>query len=227
MRPEEYALIVARRWWLPILAMIAASVAGFLYTSAQPTTYQTSSTLMAIAEPPDYWLDLYAKNRLSSYHNLISNWDFVTSALQEAGLDLDTEHTLRSLSLSHNADANTLHIIVTDSDPNRPAAVANALANAFVEQSKLDNERTAAVYRPTADSQPRGIVRIEKLTTPAPPTLPTKPPVQLNTAAAALLGLAFGILLTFAVEYLDDTLRTDQDVDRYLELPTLAGIPRV
>ena len=58
------------------------------------------------------------------------------------------------------------------------------------------------------------------------PETPIGPRVKLNTAAASLLGLAFGVLLTFAAAYLDDTLRSEEDIDRYLALPTIIEVPR-
>lgn len=223
MRPEEYVLIVLRRWWLVVLAALAAAGVGYAYSASQPRTYQTSTQLMAIAQPPDYWMDLYAKNRLGSYQGLIDNWDFVSSAVQAAGLDIDPGAAMDGLALGRNSDANTIQIVKTDTDPARAAAVVNAVADAFVIRSAQDNQE---LLQNSTSSQRPGTVEIIKLSTPGPPETPIGPRIKLNTAAALLLGLAFGVLLTFAVEYLDDTLRTEEDVDRYLTLPTLSGIPR-
>jgi capsular polysaccharide biosynthesis protein len=226
MRPEEYLLIVLRRWWLVVLAAIVAAAVAYVYTSAQPTTYQTSTQLMAVAQPPDYWLDLYAKNRLASYTSLINNWDFVSSALKTAKLNVDPSLVMGKLAVGHNPDANTVQIVMTDTDPQRAASVVNALADAFVAKSVADDAQVIKNYSSPTTQTPAGTVQILKLETPSAPTTPTGPRVKLNTAAAALLGIVFGVILTFVVEYFDDTLRSEDDVDRYLELPTLVGIPR-
>ena len=43
MRPEEYLRIILRRWWLvPLIAIVAALVA-YVYTSAQPSVYSSST----------------------------------------------------------------------------------------------------------------------------------------------------------------------------------------
>ncbi len=227
MRPEEYALIVLRRWWLVVLAAIAAAGIAYIYTSAQPKTYQTSTQLMAVAQPPDYWLDLYAKNRLVSYMDQINNWDFVANALKQAQLNIDPSQVMGKLSVGHNPDANTVQIVMTDTNPQRAAQVVNALGDAFVAKSAREASDIVKTYTSTTDNAPHGTVQITKLETPGPPTTPIGPRVKLNTVAAGLLGAVFGILLTFVVEYFDDTLRTEDDVDRYLEIPTLVGIPRV
>src|SRR6185312_11060277 len=217
MRPEEYLLIVLRRWWLVVLAAVVAAVVAFVYTNAQPTTYQTSTQMMAIAQPPDYWLDLYAKNRLASYMSLINNWDFVAAALKTANLNIDPSQVMGKLALGHNPDANTIQIVMTDTDPHRAASVVNALADAFVSKSAADNQQIVKNFTSPTTQTPAGTVQILKLETPSAPTTPTGPRVKLNTAAGALLGAVFGVILTFVVEYFDDTLRSEADVERYLE----------
>ncbi len=226
MRPEEYLLIVIRRWWLVVIALGVAAVVAYVYTSAQPTTYQTSTQLMAVAQPPDYWLDLYAKNRLVSYMDQINNWSFVADALKRANLNIDPSQVMGKLTVGHNPDANTVQIVMTDTDPKRAAEVVNALGDAFVAQSATDAAQIVKTYTSSTDNTPHGTVQILKLDTPGPPQTPIGPRVKLNTVAAALLGAVFGVLLTFVVEYFDDTLRSEDDVDRYLEIPTLVGIPR-
>ncbi|MFT4549747.1 MAG: succinoglycan biosynthesis transport protein ExoP, partial [Verrucomicrobiales bacterium] len=55
---------------------------------------------------------------------------------------------------------------------------------------------------------------------------PAKPNVNLQLAIGAVLGLAFGIGLAFFLEYLDTSVKTLEDVERYLKVPVLAVIPR-
>jgi capsular polysaccharide biosynthesis protein len=226
VRPEEYLLIIARRWWLVLIALVVEAGAGYIYSSTQDETYQTSARLMAIAEPPDYWMDLYAKNRLASYRDLIDNYDFVAGALQQADHDIDPGHATSALSMGHNPDSNVVHIIVNDTDPDRAATIVNAVADAFVQQSEQDNEAMRETYAEDENAPLTGTVRIAKLDNPSAPETPTGPRTRLNTAAAAFLGLAFGVLLTFGVAYFEDAIRRPEDIERYLDLPTIGSIPR-
>lgn len=57
------------------------------------------------------------------------------------------------------------------------------------------------------------------------PGAPIGPPRLRNIVIAFLLSLAAGIGLAFLLDYLDDTLKSVEDVDRYLHLPVLALIP--
>ena len=57
------------------------------------------------------------------------------------------------------------------------------------------------------------------------PEKPIKPRKALNIAIAAILGLFFGTATAFGLEYMNRTIRTAEDVQRYLELPVLGSIP--
>ncbi|HEX6185591.1 MAG TPA: polysaccharide biosynthesis tyrosine autokinase [Pyrinomonadaceae bacterium] len=57
------------------------------------------------------------------------------------------------------------------------------------------------------------------------PRAPIGPPRMRNIIIAFMLSLGVGIGLAFLLDYLDDTLKSVEDVDRHLHLPTLALIP--
>lgn len=224
MRPEEYLAIVGRRWWLLVLSAVVAGLVAFGYTSAQPPTYQVTVRLMAVAQPPDYWLDLYAKNRLGSYQDMIRSWDFVAQAIEDAGLDIDPGHAMSTLALGRNQDSNLVQIVVTDTDPARAAAIANAVGDAFVRLAARENERVLETFGDPAERRIPGTVQVVKLDAPGPPGTPIGPRVRLNSAAGVVLGLAFGVVLAFGVEYFEDRMRSERDVQRYLALGTIGRI---
>ena len=57
------------------------------------------------------------------------------------------------------------------------------------------------------------------------PKSPVGPPRLRNIVIAFLLSLAGGIGLAFLLDFLDDTVKSIDDVDRYIHLPALALIP--
>lgn len=59
------------------------------------------------------------------------------------------------------------------------------------------------------------------------PLNPYRPRILVNFAIALVVGLALGLGLAFFQEYLDDTLKTPEEVERYLHLPTLGIIPAI
>jgi len=59
-----------------------------------------------------------------------------------------------------------------------------------------------------------------------PPQRPSSPLVVLNIFLSVVLGLLAGVGLAFFVEYLDVSIKTVDEVEKYLGLPVLAVIPQ-
>jgi polysaccharide biosynthesis transport protein len=57
------------------------------------------------------------------------------------------------------------------------------------------------------------------------PIVPSSPNKRLNLLLALFLGLFGGIGLAFLVEYLDNSVKTSEDIQRYAKLPTLGIVP--
>jgi capsular polysaccharide biosynthesis protein len=54
-----------------------------------------------------------------------------------------------------------------------------------------------------------------------------KPQPLLNVAIAIVVGLMVGVGLSFLLEYLDNTLKTEQDIENILELPVMGVITTI
>lgn len=55
---------------------------------------------------------------------------------------------------------------------------------------------------------------------------PVSPNVTLNLVLGAVVGLIFGVGIAFFLEYLDTSVKGLEDVERYLQVPVLAVIPK-
>jgi succinoglycan biosynthesis transport protein ExoP len=58
-----------------------------------------------------------------------------------------------------------------------------------------------------------------------PPDQPVSPRRLMTVAAALFISTLFGMGLALFLEYLDDTIRTTEEIESYLQLPALAAIP--
>ena len=59
------------------------------------------------------------------------------------------------------------------------------------------------------------------------PTKPYKPNTRLNLLLAAVVGLFLGIGLAFFFEYLDNTVKTPEDVEQLIRLPSFGMVPEI
>ena len=55
---------------------------------------------------------------------------------------------------------------------------------------------------------------------------PVSPNVTLNLVLGAVVGMIFGVGIAFFLEYLDTSVKSLEDVERYLQVPVLAVIPK-
>jgi capsular polysaccharide biosynthesis protein len=62
---------------------------------------------------------------------------------------------------------------------------------------------------------------------PARPAVRYRPQTRINVLAGGVLGVFLGLILAFALEALDNSLKTPSDVERYVGLTTLGVIPSV
>ena len=60
-----------------------------------------------------------------------------------------------------------------------------------------------------------------------PPDIPVSPRRLMTVMAALFLSTLFGMGLALFLEYLDDTIRTTEEIESFLQLPALAAIPTI
>jgi capsular exopolysaccharide synthesis family protein len=58
------------------------------------------------------------------------------------------------------------------------------------------------------------------------PRYPIKPRKKLNMLIGMMLGVFFGLSAAFFLDYLDNTFRSPEDIEKYLQLAVLAVIPK-
>ena len=86
-------------------------------------------------------------------------------------------------------------------------------------QNRMDLQRLSLGMPKTA------VTIIEEAEVPSTP-LPVSPNFALNVTLSVAAGLFFGIVLAFFVEYLDTTVKTAEDVEKYLQSNVIGLIPQ-
>ncbi len=102
--------------------------------------------------------------------------------------------------------------------------VLNALQEYNAEKArydKLESDYEADKMRMTT---PRLYTKIYQQA--ALPVAPSRPNVALNLILGAVVGLVAGVLVAFAYDYFDTSVKTLEDAERHLGLPVLGVIPQ-
>jgi non-specific protein-tyrosine kinase len=102
---------------------------------------------------------------------------------------------------------------------------ATALRQKIADESALLSplELNYSAFRA---SQQQNLETVSIATAASEPTIPTSPKVLLNTGVGAIAGLLIGFAMVALLEYLDQGVKSAEDVVERLGLPCLAVIPR-
>jgi len=267
--------------------VLVATVSSYVSTMRVPRIYQATTTVMVgtslqKANPTNQ--DLYISEQLAqTYAGMVRRRPILQGAANALGLPFIPSEG--NVSARNVPGTQLLEIQVRDTDPERAAALSDAIAQqlilqspaesgedqsrqAFVqtqlerletniqgteveiqdEQAKLDAANSAraiqqyqanisalqqklASYQSTYASMlltvqggSNYITIIEPAITP---TKPISPKVLETVGLAAAIGLVLALGGAFLIEYMDDTIKSPDDVMRAVELPTLGAISRI
>ena len=94
-------------------------------------------------------------------------------------------------------------------DPQEAKIILEKITSSFIEKSK--------------ELIPNGNVKvIETVEYPENPVSPNK---KMNIAIAGILGLMLGVGIALLIDFLDNTYKNKEQIERELELPVLGMIP--
>jgi capsular polysaccharide biosynthesis protein len=108
-------------------------------------------------------------------------------------------------------DTRVIEILVDGTDRDLVYKINNSLTKRFVagaaSQFKLDN--------------------ISVVDDSSFPLKPVSPNLILNLFLGLFLGFGISLLIVFSVEYFDTSIKSTEDVEKYLELPVIGKVPTV
>lgn len=212
---RDYGRVITRRWWLFLLFALIGAGSAYGFSKLQTPLYRSTAKLYIQPSRMDYGQTLVIQNLIRSYSQQISSERFLGQVSSNLKLDLNPGALRGKVNVTGTADNFMIQIDVDDPNPAIAQRISIALAQAFVDE----NQRRMLPLAPS-DRIDVGISD-----SPLPGTL-TQPKTAVNTIAGFALGLLLGVLLAFVLEYLDDTIKEVDGVDRFIALPTLGTIPR-
>ena len=214
MQPRDYLPILRKRWPLILGIVVVAVVASYLFTRLQTPIYRATVFLTVAPSRSDYGQTLVIENTLRQYARQLQTDRLAETVNDRLKLDLALDRLRSKVHVSAVSEDLLLQLDVDDTDPNKARDIAFAWADEF---AKFHQNRMASI-------DPHDRIEVDLLDKPGPAALNWPKRTQIVTAAA-VLGLLCGTILAFLLEFLDTTLKSPEDVDRFLGAPVLAAIP--
>ena len=208
--------LVRRWWWLLALGVLIGGGSAYAVSQFITPIYRTSATLLVNqTQTPGViaYNDILTSERLTrTYKELITKRPVLEDAVDSLALDLDAGALASAVDVDVVGDTQLLRLSVEDPVPIRARLLANALASAFIRANEgVQLSRTGSVSI------------VESAETPVAPVWPQ---TTLNTLMGALVGLLLAGAFALLYEYLDDTIKTADDIEAVAKLPTLGRVAR-
>lgn len=214
---KQIVAILLKRWWLILVLPVIAALAAFYFTTyfVEPV-YQSGTTLYVInkntaVQNTIAYNDLLTGQQLvKDYRELIVSRRVTGAVISELRIhDITPEALASKLNIKSKNDTRVIEIVAEDTDPQRAARIADKVGEIFIKEAialmKVDN--------------------IEIIDGAIAGKTPVKPNVRLNVMVAFVLGFFAACGIAFLIEYLDDTIKTPEDVEKHLGLAVLGTIP--
>lgn len=214
---ELVYIIRSRLWFIILITVLAVSASGIISFFVLEPVYKASTTIM-VGKPPEYIMegsqiqiqDLNLNQRLAmTYREIVKSRRVLEDAISQLKLKLTVEQLRKKTSADLVKDTEFITISATDADPEQAAIIANKVAEVFqirvIEMMKVDN--------------------VQVLDAAMAPRSPIKPKPKLNIAIGGVLGVMVSVFVVFLLEYLDNTIKTPEDIEKYLELSVIGIIP--
>lgn len=214
---QELFQVLKKRLFLIITITLAAVAisAAVSYFVLTPV-YEVKTTMMAYGADKKLESDSNSLTEIqtnlkliNTYNDLIKSDKILEKVLNELELDMTMGQLARKINVSNNKESHVIYISVKDTDPYRAAEIANMTAQIF--EKEIQQEMNASIKQWS-----RAKVSENQA--------PVEPKPLLNIAIAAIIGLMLGVGLAFLLEFLDNTIKTEQDIENTLELPVIGVI---
>ena len=209
----EVFFVLKRRLWLIISALAAGVIlmAGYTVLLVTPQ-YSATSMLYVLTTSTSITslADIQLGTQLTSdYAILMKTHPVIDQVIENLGLNMSYETLVGKISISNPADTRILNITVTDPVPETAQKIANELASVTVEQM-------ASVMKTDEPS----IAEEAQL-----PKAPASPSLKKNCVMGGLAGAVIAAGIIIVLYLLNDKLRSEEDIEKYLGLTTLGVIP--
>ena len=210
---EIFALLL-HKIWIIILAAVVCGAVGFLYSYFLITPQYQSTTKVYILNKQNSTSVTYSDVQLSTtlskdYEQLVTSRYVIEGVIKQLNLDETYESLVGKVTATNTDDTRIIAITVTDPDPEQAQKVANAV-----------RDLAAQHITQVMDIEAVNVVDSANL-----PSSPVSPSIPKWTLIGAAIGIIVAIAVVVIQHLLDDSIKSSEDIEKYLGISTLALIP--
>ena len=207
--------LLLHKAWIIILATLATAAIGFAVSFFLITPQYESTTSIYIStskgnENSMTYSDAQLASQLTKdYEELILGRTVLEKVIAQYQLNESYESLKKRVSVENTTNTRIISITVKDPNPENAQIIANSIRD------------VAAVHiKDVTDVEAVNVADEANL-----PGKPCEPSIPKWTVIAAMLGMILSAGIIVVQYLLDDTIKSSEDIEKYLELSTLGLIP--
>ncbi|WP_322859382.1 Wzz/FepE/Etk N-terminal domain-containing protein [Mycobacterium europaeum] len=253
---RTFVRTLVTHWKLALGALLACTIGAAAVTALQTKHYQSTATILISFPGATDLTELYngtltAQERLSSYAQIAGGRTVAERAINQLQAPMSADALVSQTQVKYTAKSMLFTITVKDTDPNRAAALAGAMADQFaalvptlgattgpdgrtvpaLPGSRPDVGEPNPPTTPPSETpgqpvvKPMPLARARVVEAPRVPDHPVTPVPVRNMAMGFIAGILLAIAVAVAREANDRTVRSRAKLEQLSGLPTLAELP--
>lgn len=217
---ELFETLKKRLWLIALITVLAATTSAVVSFFVLTPIYQSSTQILVNQSKTDQaaafnYSDIRTNVELINTYTVIMKSPTILEKVgDELGYNNNQTAALKNkIQVRSENNSQVMSVTVEDPDPVAAVDIANTVSSVFKREivTIMNVDNVSILAKAEVSDNPT----------------PVKPRPMLNIAIALVVGLMAGVGLAFLLEYLDNTIKTEQDIEKLLELPVLGAVTTI
>lgn len=213
MELNDYIRIVRRRGWLIVVLAMLTTIAAFGFSKAQTPIYKASARMLILSRP-DFGQTQATSALVRDYAAWLGSSYRAQEVINTLELDMTPGQLLGNVTIAYATSETIVQIDIESTRQDLAVDIARTWGDQLI------------IWRTEQNAGLRKEDRIEAELLDDPIPSLESPKTTINTAAGGVFGALLGVILIFALEWVESGIvRRSEDVERYLDIPVIGTIP--
>ncbi|MCU5077698.1 Wzz/FepE/Etk N-terminal domain-containing protein [Bacillus cereus] len=215
---ELFHILKKRLTMILVIAFGAAIVSAIISFFFMTPIYQSSTQILVNQKKQEGTAiqlgEIQSNIQLTTTYKVIIKSPVILDQVNEKlNLNMSVQALIAKINVANEKDSQVISVTVEDKDPKLARDIANTIAEVFkAEVAKIMSVDNVTVLSKAEVAENQS---------------PIKPSPMLNVVIIFVIALMVSGVLAFLLEYLDNTVKKEEDVESLLGLPVLGIVARM